>query len=417
MKEIRKKKSIIMILILICVGIIAVIAGFVVRDGQKQREIQEHLELADKFLDELDYEQAIAECTAVLEIDPKNQEAVKLLALAREGKEKQDEKQKEIQGYLVEAEQYLEKERYGPAIEQYMAAMEADPDEPKYQELLENTYLEYARSCMEAGNYQGAEELLDRGYQTIPTDTFLIRIEEMEKEIEEARKMAQEQARREAEEKKRQDWEKPKNIYQWLIERLGLITKFPWTFTQKEDDESYIYHVYFGRDNVDGTFDEYYEVHVNKGTEEAEIVRHLTYDNKIGEWNESRRNVGKKYDFKITAEIKEEYLDCCEKRDAFEQYIDRLDAYLMAEWSYGKERGYHLMMQNLEMPEEGQNIWSGEVFYYDSGYGNLSMSVEVNIADETAKIIGLTLDPGDKSSDTLKDIIGTNISVKQTDTK
>lgn len=76
MREILKKKSVRIVLVVICAVIIAIIVGLVVQSGQKQQKIQDHLELGAKFLDELDYEQAIAEYAAVLEIEPKNQRAL-----------------------------------------------------------------------------------------------------------------------------------------------------------------------------------------------------------------------------------------------------------------------------------------------------------------------------------------------------
>ena len=60
----------------VIIGIIAVIIPFVVvgllvtARGQECK-MQEHLDLGAQYLDELDYERAIAEYTAVLSIDPK----------------------------------------------------------------------------------------------------------------------------------------------------------------------------------------------------------------------------------------------------------------------------------------------------------------------------------------------------------
>lgn len=76
MREILKKKSVRIVLVVICAVIITIIVGLAVQSGQKQQKIQDHLELGAKFLDELDYEQAIAEYAAVLEIEPKNQRAL-----------------------------------------------------------------------------------------------------------------------------------------------------------------------------------------------------------------------------------------------------------------------------------------------------------------------------------------------------
>ena len=104
MREILKKKSVRIVFVVICAVIIAIIAGLAVQSGQKQQKIHDHLELGAKFLDELDYEQAIAEYAAVLEIEPKNQRALNGLEtvyLEYAQKMEEDEKLEEA-GLLLE---------------------------------------------------------------------------------------------------------------------------------------------------------------------------------------------------------------------------------------------------------------------------------------------------------------------------
>lgn len=414
----KGKRTIWAAVIVLCVLVLAAVLGIGMTNAAKQNEIHGHLESAQKYLDELNYEQAIVEYMAILEIDPKNPEAVKLLDQAKKGKENQDK----VQGYLTDAEQYLQQGHYGYAVEKCRAALEVEPDYPGVKEALENAYLDYAESYVKKGNYRGAEDVLDKGYQVIPTDKLLIRQEELKEEEEQAKKEAEEEARKreeqkkkEEEEKKKQEREKPSSIYQWRILQLGIITKFPWSFTLKEDDESYIYHVYFGKNNFEGEFDQYYEIHVNKETGEAEIVRHFTFQEEklYSAWKEDNKNVGKKYDLRISDAVKEEYLVDCEKNDIFEKCVGQIDAYLMENWDYGKEHGYHLMMQDLKNAEDF--IWKGDVFYLDRTYRNLSLTVEIEIAkdyaDVEAKITGFNLDPGDEVSDSLADFIGKGIPI------
>ncbi|MDE5598663.1 MAG: hypothetical protein K2J04_12655, partial [Lachnospiraceae bacterium] len=73
MKELLKKKitkiGIAVIISAVAVGII----GINVRSAQRQREYDEHIAAAEKYLSELDYEQAIAEYDMAFEIDPKEE--------------------------------------------------------------------------------------------------------------------------------------------------------------------------------------------------------------------------------------------------------------------------------------------------------------------------------------------------------
>lgn len=410
----KGKRTIWAAVIVLCVLVLAAVLGIGMTNAAKQNKIHGHLETAQKYLDELNYEQAIVEYMAILEIDPKNPEAVQLLSQAKKGKENQDI----IQGYLTDAEQYLKRKHYGYAVEKFRAALDVEPDYPGVKEALENAYLDYAQFYLKRGNNKDAENVINKAYQVIPTDRLIVRWEELKEEEEQAKKEAEEEARKreeqrkkEEEEKKKQEREKPSSIYQWRIEQLGIITESPWKFKLEEDDESYIYHVYFGWNDLEGIFDQYYEIHVNKETGEAEIVRHLTlYEEKVySEWIENKKNIGKKYDLKITDKIKEEYLMDCEKKDTFEKYVDQIDAYLMGNWDYGKELGYQLMMQNLKNAED--TIWKGEVLYYDNGHDNLSIAVEIDIAGRKAKITGFNLDLGDKISDSLADFIGKEIPI------
>lgn len=75
MKEIWKRKSTKIVVAAVVIVVIAALAGLLVRSGGN-RAVKNHLELAAKYISELDYEQAIAEYKAALEIDPQNQQAI-----------------------------------------------------------------------------------------------------------------------------------------------------------------------------------------------------------------------------------------------------------------------------------------------------------------------------------------------------
>lgn len=73
MKELWKKKSIKIGIVMICSVVIFIIAAIAAQGIRKKQIISVLIESAQKYLYELDYEQAIAEYMAALEIAPNNQ--------------------------------------------------------------------------------------------------------------------------------------------------------------------------------------------------------------------------------------------------------------------------------------------------------------------------------------------------------
>ena len=151
MKELLKKNTkigIAVIILAVAVGIISIN----VRSAQRQREYDGHVEAAERYLTELDYEQAIAEYTLALEIEPNSEEVLNAL---------------------------------------------------------EQTYLDYAQSLVDAGDYEKAVSVLEEGYEQIGRESFPNRIEEFqvmqeemlakEAEIQEQKQLEEEQKRLEEE--------------------------------------------------------------------------------------------------------------------------------------------------------------------------------------------------------------------------
>lgn len=122
MKELLKKKitkiGIAAIVLAVAVGIISINA----RSAQRQREYDSHVDAAEKYLTELDYEQAIAEYTLALEIEPNNEEVLNAL---------------------------------------------------------EQTYLDYAQSLADAGEYEKAIGLLEEGYAQTGRESLREKLEEL----------------------------------------------------------------------------------------------------------------------------------------------------------------------------------------------------------------------------------------------
>lgn len=121
MEELLKKKGVriglLVLIILVVIGIIAINA----QSAQKRRNYNEHIDVAEKYLSDLDYEQAIAEYKLALEIEPKSEEV--------------------LSG-------------------------------------LEQTYLAYAGLSADTGDYEKAIVILEEGYAVTERDSLREQIEE-----------------------------------------------------------------------------------------------------------------------------------------------------------------------------------------------------------------------------------------------
>lgn len=151
MKEILKKRSTKIGIGIICILVIMMIVGITAQNIERKRVLDNHIAAGQKFLDEMDYEQAIAELLLALSIDPKNQEIIKAL---------------------------------------------------------EEAYLAYADFCIETEKYDMATTILEAGYEEIKVLTLSEKLSEV-KEIQEQKALeeekAVEKAKKEEEERQRQE--------------------------------------------------------------------------------------------------------------------------------------------------------------------------------------------------------------------
>lgn len=144
MKDILNRKTTKIGIAAIILAIAIGVAGMNVRSAQRQQEYDGHMEAAQRYLAELDYEQAIVEYTLALEIEPKAEEAM---------------------------------------------------------DALEQTYLDYAQSLADAGDYGKAASVLEEGYAKTGRESLREKLEELkslqaqrEAEEEEMRRLEEEQA-------------------------------------------------------------------------------------------------------------------------------------------------------------------------------------------------------------------------------
>lgn len=148
MAALWKKKSVKIAIAAMAVLVLGIILGISGRSMQRKQAYRQHMEAAQKYLTELNYEQAIAEYTAALEIEP-NAAAV------------------------IEA--------------------------------LESAYIGWSREYAEKKEFEQAIDILRRGYEQLKSDTLMEEITRLEEQLAQYQKelAEQERARQEAEEAKK----------------------------------------------------------------------------------------------------------------------------------------------------------------------------------------------------------------------
>lgn len=225
MKEIVKRKSVIIALASICLITVAAIAGFAARGNLQKKEIDNHLNMAQKYLDELNYEQAIAEYKDVLAIDPDDQEVQALMEIAT--------KTKEIRNLLEDAQSHLDIGEYDSVIAICEAAPEYMIDTQNQQSLLE-----------QSSDFLNAKELLVEVYRQALDDREEAEKEAQKLEAKQREIEREEELERQEEEKKRQKWEEPEYFYRWMMQRRGIFDYYPTQYVFEEDEESFIFFIY-----------------------------------------------------------------------------------------------------------------------------------------------------------------------------
>ena len=172
------KKSKTPLIITIAVVVLAVvIVGVValVRSNSPEKRLQNQLDLGSRYLEELDYEQAIAAYELALEIDPMNVEA-----------------------YTGLADAYLGVGDSDKAIDALIDGIDRTDDDSLMEKLV-GIYMDLADDLIDAEKYDEALTLLKEGYDNTGDREIKERIEEIEsmlKAIEEERLRQEEEDRK-----------------------------------------------------------------------------------------------------------------------------------------------------------------------------------------------------------------------------
>ena len=109
--NVKKKTTpiliILLLILLLCVvGVIVYLAVFST-EAVAKRQIRDKMELAERYLDELDYDRAIASYKEVLKIDPANADVLDEIKAAYLAWAKDQDDPEEADGILAEAEEYF----------------------------------------------------------------------------------------------------------------------------------------------------------------------------------------------------------------------------------------------------------------------------------------------------------------------
>jgi hypothetical protein len=139
-----------MIIIVICVCIVALVAGILGYKSLRQNHINQLLELGDQYLSDAQYEEAIASYKQVLAIEPKEETACENIVVAAVDwtddliKEKDFDKAKEV---LEDVQNVVEDARLEKKITEVEMAQDAYEEQLEAEALITDTLNELAEIC------------------------------------------------------------------------------------------------------------------------------------------------------------------------------------------------------------------------------------------------------------------------------
>ena len=162
----KSKKVLIVALTILVATVVIVIAVMAVHSNNPERRLKKQLELGERYLSELNYEQAVAAYRVAIEIDPKSVDAYLGLAVAYVGMDEYEEAVKSLtEGYEITKDAII-------------------------LESVADTYIKWAESVLAGGNedktvIDRAIEILKEGYEYTGDERLAKRIAELEKQEEE----------------------------------------------------------------------------------------------------------------------------------------------------------------------------------------------------------------------------------------
>ncbi len=314
----ENKKVYLIIFIIIAILILAVVFGVILFVGGKKAKLDEQLDLGDKFLSELDYEQAIAAYDQAIEIDSKSVEA-----------------------YVGMAMVYAAQNDYIKALEVLNKGYN-ETGEEAITEVIGN--IEKEKTDFEIAEAERIEQE---------------RIEQEKKEQEEAERLAQQEAERQLREEEKKKEEEIKNIYIWYILNSDIISYTPVSINEMEETEdTYTFEVVLGYSSDLDIF----LLTIDKATGHCEVISHQYYDLKSGLIDELSNGVVSTYEFVINDEVKEEYRIYEEAKTLLVDSAEKIDEKLDAEYECIGDENYTYGNCRLYNVDEN-GIAYGEIYY------------------------------------------------------
>lgn len=169
-----KKAGIIIVMIAV---LIALLIGIGIYNSPEHR-LTRQLEVANKYLEEENYEQAVIEFAEAIGIDPMN-----------------------VDARIGLAESYDALGEYDKAIEAYAEVLVLEPGAEEILGALEMLYLDYVQPYLDAEDYDKAISILEEGYELTGGESLRIKKEELEVFL--AEKAAEELRLQQEEERKK----------------------------------------------------------------------------------------------------------------------------------------------------------------------------------------------------------------------
>ena len=158
----------------IIVGVIAalvilVVIGMVAFSNFPSQKIKKQLDLGQKYLTELKYEQAVAAFKEALDIDPNNEDAIAGITKT----------------YGEWSEDLISKEKYASAVKRLDEAMDLLPDNQDFVDMQADAYIAWIDSRLSEGDYSKAQELAEEGYSKLGDSGLKSKLDEIQAKMEE----------------------------------------------------------------------------------------------------------------------------------------------------------------------------------------------------------------------------------------
>ena len=192
-----KKKIAIIAGIIALVVLSAGVIGAAAYNNMDSVKLKRQMDLGQRYLEELNYEQAIAAFQAVIEIDPMSTEAYlgmaeayigledteNAIAILRQGYEAAGQNE-EIRQMLIdvcmqEAKNCTETEDYGKALEYYDFLLELDGGNEQVLSELEACLIQYLKILMDEGRYEEIRQLYEKYGEVVSADIFQEYLDEL----------------------------------------------------------------------------------------------------------------------------------------------------------------------------------------------------------------------------------------------